>query len=208
MSGEGDPFSSRWSSDVKVYYELRAAEYDATTYELARQDPVSARDLDELERLVGSLPPARTVDIGCGTGWLTRFLRGSVVGVDQSESMLNRARAKLPDAVLVLADVPPLPFPARSFDRAFASHFYSHVESEEERRALVDEALRVADELVVIEQPWRSGLPREHRESRSLADGSDHLVYKRYLTAAALADELGGWVILETQNYVGAAVRR
>src|SRR5215204_2925282 len=92
---------------VRPYYEARAAEYDATTYELALRDPANARDLATLKRLVADLPPGRTLDIGCGTGWLTRFLRGNVVALDQSEAMLDKARERLGNTVLVLAAVPP-----------------------------------------------------------------------------------------------------
>jgi SAM-dependent methyltransferase len=191
---------------MKAYYERRAPEYDATTYELVRQDPGGNRDLAELERLLAGLPPGRILDIGCGTGWLTRFLRGSIVALDQSETMLALARRRMPEAVFVLADVPPLPFPTGSFDRALASHVYSHIEQPVDRRAFVTEALRVADELVVVEQAWQPRVAREGWERRPLADGSEHDVFKRYFTADELADELEAEVLLETATFV--AVRR
>ena len=81
---------------MKHYYERRADEYDATTYELAREDPSAAPDLAELERLLAGLEPGRVLDIGCGTGWLTQFLRGSVVALDQSEAMLGIAAKARP----------------------------------------------------------------------------------------------------------------
>jgi ubiquinone/menaquinone biosynthesis C-methylase UbiE len=191
---------------VRPYYEARAAEYDATTYELALRDPANARDLATLERLVADFPPGRTLDIGCGTGWLTRFLRGTVVALDRSEAMLDKARERLDNAVLVWAAVPPLPFPGRSFDRALAAHLYGHF-VEDERQALRAEALRVAGELIVVEQAWEPGASAEGWERRSLADGSEHCIYKRYFTAAELAAELGGWVVLDTPSYVAAATR-
>jgi ubiquinone/menaquinone biosynthesis C-methylase UbiE len=191
---------------MKAYYDQRAPEYDATTYELVRRDAEGTRDLGELERLLAGLPAGRVLDIGCGTGWLTRFLHGSVVALDQSESMLALACRRVPDAVFVLADVPPLPFPAGSFDRALASHVYSHIERVDDRRAFVAEALRVAAELVVVEQAWQPHVAREGWERRPLADGSEHDVFKRYFTADALAAELEAEVILETVTFV--AVRR
>jgi SAM-dependent methyltransferase len=195
-------------SGMKRYYERRAPEYDATTYELARQDPAAAGDLAELVRLLAELPPGRALDIGCGTGWLTRFLRGSIVGVDQSESMLRLARERLPDALLLLADVPPLPFPGGSFDRALASHVYSHIEGLGERGTFLAEALRVARELIVVEQAWQPSLPREGWEQRRLGDGSEHAVYKRYFAADDLAAELGGEVLLANESFVAVNVRR
>ena len=193
---------------MKHYYERRADEYDATTYELAREDPAAGRDLAELERLLAGLEPGRVLDIGCGTGWLTQFLRGSVVALDQSEAMLRLARERVPDAQFVLADVPPLPFSADSFDRALAGHVYSHIELERDRRTFVDEALRVAAELVLVEQTWQSDLPHEGWEKRRLRDDSEHRVFKRYFTAEELAAELGGEVLLATPTFVGVAVGR
>jgi SAM-dependent methyltransferase len=193
---------------MKRYYEQRAPEYDATTYELARDDEEMGRDLARLEEVLAGLPPGRFLDIGCGTAWLTRCLRGSVVALDQSESMLQRARERVPDAVLVLADVPPLPFPADSFDCAVASHVYSHIEQAAERRFFVDEALRVASSLILVEQAPQASLPVQSCEQRRLSDGSEHLVFKRYLPAAALAAEIGGEVLLETKTFVVAAASR
>lgn len=191
---------------MKSYYDRRAPEYDATSYELVQQDPVGARDLAELERVVAELPPARVLDIGCGTGWLTRLLRGSVVALDQSASMLELARRRVPDADFVLADVPPIPFPVASFDRALASHVYGHIERVDDRRAFVADALRVATELIVVEQAWQPDLPAEGWERRPLADGSEQLVFKRYFTADDLAGELEAQVLLDTPTFV--AVRR
>lgn len=165
-------------------------------------------DLAELVTLVSRLSSARNLDIGCGTGWLTRFLRGQIVCLDQSEAMLQIARKRVPRAVLVRAAVPPLPFPADSFGRAFSSHVYGHIEDLQDRRRFVDEALRVANELVVVEQAWRADLSPEAWEKRTLADGSLHLVFKRYFTAPGLADELGGEELLGTPTFVAAILRR
>jgi SAM-dependent methyltransferase len=130
---------------VKAYYARRAAEYDATSWE-AFDETERAR----VERFVASLPPVRTLDIGCGTGYLTRFLRGSVVGVDQSADVLELARARLPGAELVCADVPPLPFADGAFDLAFSSNVYSHIDTAAARAGFVAEALRVARALIVL----------------------------------------------------------
>jgi SAM-dependent methyltransferase len=192
---------------MKEYYERRAAEYDATSYELARASE-DAADLEALERFVAELPPGRMLDIACGTGWLTRFLRGDVVGLDQSEAMLSLARARVPEARFVQASIPPIPFADDSFDRALTAHLYSHLESEEQRRPLVVEALRVSPELVVVEQAWQPGMDEELWEERTLLDGSRHRVFKRYYTAERLAGELGGTIRLETLSFIAVSVTR
>ena len=137
---------------MKEYYARRAAEYDATSWEAFDE-----AERETVERFVASLPPVRILDIGCGTGFLTRHLRGSVVGVDQSAEVLELARARLPGAELVCAAVPPLPFGDGAFDLAFSSNVYSHLDTAAARAEFVVEALRVACALVVLEQSWRPG---------------------------------------------------
>lgn len=153
---------------MREYYARRAAEYDATSWEVF--DPA---ERGAVERFVAALPPGRVLDIGCGTGYLTRLLRGSVVGFDQSEEMLELARLRVPHAEFVRADVPPLPVEDGVFDLAFSSNVYSHLETAAERAAFAAEALRVAQELVVLEQAWRPGREPEALElRRSVTDRS------------------------------------
>jgi SAM-dependent methyltransferase len=192
---------------VKEYYDRRAPEYDATSYELA-QTGEEAADLDRLEAFLADLPPGRVLDIACGTGWLTRRLLGEVVGVDQSEAMIRIARARIPEGRFVRATVPPLPFEDDSFDLAVAAHIYCHLEEEAMRRQFVAEALRVAPRLIVVAQAWSPGLDEEAWEERSLRDGSRYRVFKRYFTAERLAAELGGSIALETPSFVVANVLR
>jgi ubiquinone/menaquinone biosynthesis C-methylase UbiE len=193
---------TRSAKSTQHYYEARAGEYDATSYELVQSDSETAPQLAALERMVRGLPPGRVLDVGCGTGWLTRFLRGQVVALDASAAMLREASRRVPEAFFVRASVPPLPFPDLSFDRVFASHFYSHLEDPGVRRAFVTEARRVASELVVVEESWRPGRPSEAWEERSLLDGTSHRVYKRYLPSPALAEELGGQIVFESPTFV------
>ena len=58
----------------------------------------------EVERLIGvvqALPPARVLDVGCGTGFLTQHLRGELVALDQSARMVEIAAARMPNARVV-----------------------------------------------------------------------------------------------------------
>ncbi len=197
---------------MREYYEARAVEYDSTTYELMQHDRDDVEDLAALETFVAGLSPGPVLDVGCGTGWLTRLLAGPVVALDASEAMLRETERRVPDAELVRAIVPPLSFPDLSFVRVFASHVYSHLHTEELREAFVSEALRVAEELVVVEQVPQPALATQGWHERTLGDGTAYLVYKRCLSSSALADELGGIVVHETSAYVavrtGANVRR
>ena len=65
--------------------------------------------------------PADVLDVGTGTGegalvLAAQFPAARVLGVDLSERMLDRARAKVPSARFDRADASALPFPAASFD--------------------------------------------------------------------------------------------
>ncbi len=182
---------------VNEYYARRAAEYDATSWEA-----LDNAERETVERFVSSLPPGRILDIGCGTGYLTRLLRGTVVVVDASAEMLELARARVPDATLVRADVPPLPFGDGMFDLAFSSNVYSHIERAATRAEFLAETLRVARAVVILEQAWRPGLTRESYERRHLLDGSEYHVFKRYLTPDELAGELHGTVVLASAAFV------
>jgi SAM-dependent methyltransferase len=182
---------------MQEYYARRAAEYDATGWE-AFEDA----EREEVERFVASLPPGRVLDIGCGTGYLTRLLRGAVVAVDRSTEMLELARTRVPAAELVRADVPPLPFADGVFDLAFSSNVYSHIEAAATRAEFIAAALRVARAVVILEQVWRPGRTRESYELRRLLDGSAYHVFKRYLTPDELARELHGVVVFTSGEFV------
>ncbi len=180
---------------MKTYYDRRAGEYDdwfLGTGRFAERDrPGWEQELDGLRAALERLPAARTLDVACGTGFLTRHLPGEVVGLDQSESMIEEARRQAPEATYVQGDALELPFPDASFDRLFTSHFYGHLEGDERERFL-REARRVARELVVADSALREDVEPEERQERILNDGSRWEVYKRYFTADGLADELGG----------------
>jgi ubiquinone/menaquinone biosynthesis C-methylase UbiE len=77
---------------VKEYYDLRATEYDDWWLTAARERDGWQEELEDVLQDVARLPPARTLDVACGTGFLTRHLPGEVVGLDQSGRMLAVAR--------------------------------------------------------------------------------------------------------------------
>jgi demethylmenaquinone methyltransferase/2-methoxy-6-polyprenyl-1,4-benzoquinol methylase len=184
---------------VKAYYDARAPEYDdwyLGTGLFAERDRVDWDDeLRTLERTLAALPPARTLDVACGTGFLTRHLRGEVTGLDQSARMLEIARERVPHATFVEGDAFALPFADRSFERLLTGHFYGHLEPHDRSRFLA-EARRVAREIVVVDSSRRGSEQHEQWSERVLNDGSRWRVYKRWFTGEALARELGGGEVL------------
>jgi len=180
---------------VKAYYERRAAEYDDWWLGMGRfagrQRPVWREETEALTRTLEALPPARTLDVACGTGFLTQHLGGEITGLDQSASMLELARAKVPEGRFVQGDALELPFADDSFERVLTSFFYGHLE-EDDRDAFLREARRVAAELVVVDSALHDGVEPVEWQERILNDGSRWQVYKRYFEPDSLAEELGG----------------
>jgi len=152
-------------------------------------------DREALVATVGSLSPASTLDVACGTGYLTQHLRGAITGLDQSESMVEIAAARIPAGRFVIADALPLPFADGEFERLFTGHFYGHLE-EPARVEFLSEARRVAGELVVADSAIRPDHEVVEWQERVLNDGSRHEVYKRYFSGEGLAEELGGGEVL------------
>ena len=184
---------------MKTYYDRRADEYDdwwlGRGLYADRDRPGWDEEVAVLAELIAALPPKRTLDVACGTGFLTRYLRGDVVGLDQSERMLGAAREQVPTARFVEGDALALPFEDGEFERIFTSYFYCHLEDADRTRFLA-EARRVAPELVVVASVPGAGDPLERFEERLLKDGSRWTVYKRVFTGDQLAAELGGGVVL------------
>jgi SAM-dependent methyltransferase len=184
---------------VKTYYDRRALEYDdwwlGEGLYADRNRPGWEEELDDLRHVIAGLSPVRTLDVACGTGFLTRHLRGDIVGLDASERMLSVAREQAPDARFVQGDALNLPFDDDAFDRVFTSYFYCHLE-EVDRERFLAETRRVASELIVVGSRWNEQDPRERWEERRLKDGSRWTVYKRVFTATGLAAELGGGDLL------------
>jgi SAM-dependent methyltransferase len=184
---------------MKWQREARAAEYDdiwlGRGLYAYRRGPRWDHEVAELTRLLANLEPAHTLDVACGTGFLTRHLRGEIVALDQSEAMLDIARKRLTGALVVRGDALSLPFGDDAFERLFTSFFYGRL-SESARLRFLAEAWRVARELIVVEGALRPHVVPVRAEERALRDGSGRRILKRYFDRSALIGELGGGEVL------------
>jgi len=189
---------------VKAYYDARAPEYDDWYLGVGRYAHLEREHWDEsvreLELAVAALPPTRTLDVACGTGFLTRHLRGDVTALDQSTRMLAVARKRVPDAGLIHDDALELPFEDGAFDRVFTAHFYGHLE-EDDRLTFLAAARRVADELVVVDTARRPDREAVQWEERILKDESRWGVFKRYFEPEQLVSELGSGEVLVANRW-------
>ncbi|MFK4146573.1 class I SAM-dependent methyltransferase [Streptomyces sp. NPDC004065] len=123
-------------------YEQEAERYDAAR----GGEPRAAAAARAVLRLVP--PGARELlDVGCGTGIVTRRLTAGrpglrVTGVDRAAAMARLAAARLPGAV-VRADGRRLPFPDGTFDAVTSVWLLHLAASAEDARAVVAECARL-----------------------------------------------------------------
>lgn len=193
---------------MKTYYERLAPHYDLAYLEPGddRSERITwLRERQRLEEVLQGLAPARVLDVGCGTGFLTVQLRGEVFGLDTSPTMLEIAGQRLGRAKVIRGDALLLPFRTHSFDRIFSAHLYGHW-LEDERGRFLEEARRVAREVIIVDSPRRPGQSQdEYWEERHVPDGSSHLIYKRYFDPELLAREVGGVILFSGQCFLAVA---
>ena len=95
------------------------------------------------------------LDVGCGTGVLTRELtrhvggNGSATGFDLSESMLGVARVRCPEATFKQGNVVDLPFDDQSFDVVISSFMLMFVPKPEKALSEMRRVLKTGGRLVV-----------------------------------------------------------
>ncbi|MET9324172.1 class I SAM-dependent methyltransferase [Streptomyces sp. NPDC003038] len=187
------------------YYRHRAPVYDETSY---RGDPVVNAGLDretaDIGKLLTALPEGRALDVACGTGLWTQFLRGPAVALDQSAEMLELTHARAPWVERVRALFPPLPFATGAFDRIVTANFYGLLRPEE-RAVFLAEARRTARELIVIDLRSDGDLHEEKIELRSVAD-TTYPIYRRRFTPRSLGSELDGELMYEGLYFLAVRV--
>jgi ubiquinone/menaquinone biosynthesis C-methylase UbiE len=159
-------------------------------------DPVIRRMMPEIELKAALIAQAaiggseRILDLGAGTGTLTRELKHSapaaeVIGLDADARVIEIARQKAAAAGLPLrfdqGFATALPYDSNSFDRVFASLMLHHLTLEDKRTTLgeVWRVLRPGGELHVLDFGQPHNLPaylislvmRHMEETRELVAG-------------------------------------
>ena len=131
------------------------SEYFASARYRAANDPVVAAyalpKLNLIEQVI-PLTEASVLDVGCGNGVFTLYLRDrcrSVTGVDFSDRMLSEN----PCQPLIQADIEHLPIQSDAFDVCFEANVLHHVDSP---RQVVEEMARASRRWVVLLEPNRS----------------------------------------------------
>lgn len=91
--------------------------------------------LEELDHLLSQLPPdARVLDVGSGTGHLTKHIQDKgleVVGLEPSKEMLKHARSNFPEIEFTEGISSRMPFDDCSFDLIVAFEVLRYLDSSE-----------------------------------------------------------------------------
>jgi SAM-dependent methyltransferase len=121
-------------------------------------------------------PRLRVADLGCGYGWFCRWAReagaASVLGLDLSERMLERARGATQDAAITYrrTDLEALDLPAAGIDLAYSSLAFHYVAAFQPMLAAIRRGLVPGGRLVFsVEHPVFTA-PR-HQAWRREEDG-------------------------------------
>lgn len=110
--------------------------------------------------MLPALDGKRVVDLGCGFGWVSRWIREngatSVLGIDLSEKMLARARAETSDPTIAyrIDNLETLQLPAAAFDLAFSALAFHYVRDFDRLARMLHAAIVPGGDLVfTIEHP-------------------------------------------------------
>ena len=194
-----------------AYYDRRVARRDPGTANvfryftglgaLADMDAINA-EVSEVERGLAVLSPTSFLDVGVGPdGTFTRRLRGRGFALDQSLAALRSLRAELPSMPLVRADAMRLPLADKAVGRVLLSHLYGLL-LPSERAAVIREASRVSDEMVILDSGRPPGAKSEHWQTRTLPDGGGYPIFRRHLDVETLLDEVGGEALFAGTYFV------
>lgn len=193
----------RLRRSMNEYYNERAEEFDeiytlgkppgtVTDPELYKEE---ARSLGNLvrEHCRGSI-----LDIPCGTGYWLQFYAAdctSITLVDQSENMLREGREKAQEhgvesiTTFMKSDALEVKFEYRSFDSVLVGFFLSHVTDSQIDLFFnrLRNALKPGGRVLILDSNWtryRGSRPKEGTTVRTLNDGRQYEIYKRYFEGA------------------------
>lgn len=124
---------------VKLYYETLAPEYDRSRFNNSYGRYIDTQEREILSRWLVSFENKPVLDLACGTG---RFLSLATAGLDLSANMLEVARGKYPEKLLIHASADDIPIESGTYDAVFALHLFMHL-SKAKIEAIVNECYRI-----------------------------------------------------------------
>jgi ubiquinone/menaquinone biosynthesis C-methylase UbiE len=150
-------------------------------------DDVRTADLDLVGALLSEFPEnpsARVLDFGCGTGNFTELVRrclpvksGKVCGIDPSDGMLSKARAKSINIDYRIGSSEAIPYEAETFDLVYMTDVIHHIRDLAAMFSEIKRALRPSGRLCIATQSHRQ---IERRPIAEFFPGTVIVDQKRY----------------------------
>jgi len=123
-------------------------------FEKTNIDPKNVSDQIKKELCVDD--SSSVLEVGCGAGMLAQYFQSHYVGIDYSESLINKHREILPSKVFV-AEADNLPFKDGEFEHVFSYSVFHYFPSKEYVKKCISEMKRVAKKGILIgDLPIRS----------------------------------------------------
>jgi ubiquinone/menaquinone biosynthesis C-methylase UbiE len=139
------------ASGSSTLFDRWSATYDRPGFQNATYRPVH----DAVLRRIDAEAPGRIVDLGCGTGQLTRRLRqeypdAEIVGLDYSDGMLDQAAERIDgEAQLVQADAQQLPLRSATTDLVVCTESFHWYPDQAAAAAGLIEVLRPGGQILI-----------------------------------------------------------
>ena len=195
------------NQDLRSYYNERANEYD-NVYLIPEEQP----DLARATALFRELFFQKTVlEIACGTGYWTKQIASAATSVratDINESVIDIAKKRndSPNISFEVADMYEL-LPEKKYDALFGGFIWSHILLQDLDQFLgqMNSFLKPGGMLVFIDSKQVQGRAHDSKsitrtdeqgntyQSRSLENGTTHLVLKNFPGKEFLALKLKKW---------------
>lgn len=195
----------RLRQSMNDYYNERAAEFDEI-YTMGKPpgtvtDPeLYMEEARSLANLVREDCRGGMLDIPCGTGyWLQFYAANSsaITLVDQSENMLRLGREKAADHGVaaitesIRADALEVALEERAYDSVLVGFFLSHLTDAQMDLffRILRNAMKPGGRVLIMDSIWsrfRKSRPKEGTTQRTLNDGRQFEIYKRYFETADL----------------------
>ncbi|GEM_PF-66428 len=201
-----------------AYFDSIAARWDGWE-DLPALDAALASALERF----GVGPDEAVLDVGCGTGNLTRAVlsrlssAGRVTAVDISPRMIEEARRKIRDPRVdwLVADVRRLPVPGASFDRVFCYSVWPHIDDPGEAAAEIGRLLRPGGLLYVWHLSSRSRINEIHATAGEAvrhdllppAEETADLLRKHGFLATTVIDDEAQYLVVATYEGKGPEER-
>lgn len=180
------------------YWDAQASIFDQEP-DHGLQDPSVHAAWRELLVPEMPAPPARVLDVGCGTGSIAALLAGAgfeVSGIDLSAQMIAAASAKTArlglEVDFLQADAANPPYDPGSFEVVFARHVLWSLPDPSGALASWLRLLRPDGRLVLVEGNWATGvgipsescrdLVLEHRNDATIRTLDDTALWGRTIT--------------------------